>query len=41
VRGHNALPHRAIARSGARQMDDSRWLEGLQLAATNHGKTMT
>jgi len=41
VRGHNALPHRVIAGSGARQMDDARWLEGLQLADTNHEKTMT
>lgn len=41
MREHNALPRPVIAGSGARQMDDSLWLAGLQLADTNHGKTMT
>lgn len=39
MRWHCALLHRAMAAGGVRQMD-VRWLEGLQIAATNHEKTM-
>jgi hypothetical protein len=39
VRWHCALLHRTMAGGGARQMD-LRWLEGLEIAATNHEKIM-
>lgn len=39
VRWRCALLHRAMAGGGARQMD-LRWLEGLEIAATNHEKIM-